>query len=183
VYGLCGEVSHIGIICQPVLECMSLIVTMTGPRDGVSCIDIRGSQGEPTGWPVSTTGGQTNGRPRHRRVLVCVCRLHSALDLGRGKNPPPLVFRRGGGFAVLGDGISTDQGRTAEHAALTEYVGLFFTLVFVDEPGKAKRRRKARDSRVSGVKSLCSLRASLSERRTVAVKGISRRETEGARGT
>jgi hypothetical protein len=26
-----------------------------------------------------------------------------------------------------------------------------------DEPGKAKRRRRARDSRVSGVKSLCEL--------------------------
>ena len=27
----------------------------------------------------------------------------------------------------------------------------------IDEPGKAKRRRRARDSRVSGVKSLCEL--------------------------
>jgi hypothetical protein len=31
------------------------------------------------------------------------------------------------------------------------------TLEADDEPGKAKRRRRARDSRASGVKSLCEL--------------------------
>jgi hypothetical protein len=47
--------------------------------------------------------------------------------------------------------VASGRLHIATHAIVT------WNAFAIDEPGKAKRRRRARDSRVSGVKSLCEL--------------------------
>jgi hypothetical protein len=138
---------------------------------------------DPTGWLVNWVGGLVIGVPAILIGLVIALVIRAAVyvvpplyvlfglfvlpsilwAVARSiVSAPCLLWRLLHYVLVLHPAEAAYKRGMAQHLPTTQVAeevaeALCRDLGTIDEPGKAKRRRRARDSRVSGVKSLCEL--------------------------